>query len=131
MKNLLRWIAVLPGAVAAMILVNALNGLTVAMIFPVLIDECCKAWFGSLAFVLAAYYIAPKGKFLTAVVVASSYCAIGLFAVLVNIRSGHSDHPIWLQILTAILTVLASVLACTIAWSLDHEKQPVTQDEGL
>jgi hypothetical protein len=122
MKSILRWIAVLPGAVVAMIVVNIINGFTVAVIFPEIVDEVCKAWFGSLAFVLAAYYIAPVGKAVTAIVVATTYCAIGLFAMVLDIRSGQPHHPAWFQITTALISVTASVLACALVYSFERDK---------
>jgi len=75
MKNILRWIAILPGSFIAMILANFLNALTFGFVLPDAVDQIFKSWFGSLAFVGAAHYIAPKGKFVTAIVVASAYCA--------------------------------------------------------
>ena len=120
----------MPGAFAAMILVNILNGLTVAIIFPDFIDEVCKSWFGSLDFVMAAYYIAPSGKVVTAIVVATTYCAIGIFAVVINLRSGQPDHPAWIEITTTVITVVASVLACMMAYSFDKEKESQSLKES-
>ena len=121
MKIILRWIAVLPGAVAAMILVNIINGLTVGEFTTGFLNESSKAWFGSLAFVGAAYYIAPKGKVVTAIVVATAYCAIGVFAVVIDLESDAPHHPFWLQIITAVLSVVASALACVLAYSFDKD----------
>lgn len=104
-----------------MILVNIINGLTAAIIFPDTVDECCKAWFGSIAFVLAAYYIAPTGKTITAIVVASVYCGIGVFAVLVGWHENRLTHSLWLTIITTVITVLASIFACYYANSLEEE----------
>jgi putative Ca2+/H+ antiporter (TMEM165/GDT1 family) len=129
-KNTFRWILVLPGAIAAMILVNTLNGLTVAMIFPDFIDEVCKSWFGSLAFVMTSYYIAPNGKVVTAIVVATAYCAIGLFAVVIALRSGESHHPAWIEITTTIISIIASVLACLIVYSFDKDKKSQSLKES-
>jgi uncharacterized membrane protein len=122
MKAILRWIAVLPGALAAMILVNILNSLTVGEFTTGFLDECSKAWFGSLAFVLAAYYIAPKGKVVTAIVVATAYCAIGTFAVVIDLRSDAPHHPFWIQVITTALSILASVFACGLAYHFEKEK---------
>jgi hypothetical protein len=121
-KNILRWIALLPGAFAAMILANIINAQTVGVFTIGLIDECSKAWFGSLAFVLAAYYIAPKGKVVTAIVVATAYCAIGTFAVVIDLRSDAPHHPFWTQIITVVLSIVASVAGCGFAYCWEKDK---------
>lgn len=122
-KQILRWLAVLPGAFAAMIFVNIINGFTVAVIFPQVVDDACKSLFGSLAFVLAAYYIAPKGKFVTAVVVATAYCAVGTFAILVALRSGDTKYSGWTMIIMAVISIIASVVACLFAKSFEDNAQ--------
>lgn len=127
MKNVLRWIFVLPGALLAMILTNILNGLTVSAIFPYFVGEISKSWFGSLVFVMTVYYIAPKGKVVTAVVVATAYCAVGTFAVLVALGSGEAGHPAWLEVTTAIISVAAAVLGCLIV----HEQEKHKSSDAL
>ncbi|HZM05056.1 MAG TPA: hypothetical protein VFC44_18805 [Candidatus Saccharimonadales bacterium] len=127
----IRWILILPGAVAAMILVNIINGWTVAVIFPDFVDDCCKSWFGSLAFVCGAAYIAPKGKAITAIVIATAYCSFGLFGVVMSLRSGHADHATWWEILMTVLTVFASVVACMLVWSMDKHKQRAENSQLL
>ena len=113
-----------------MILVNALNSLTVGMALPDFIDQCLKSWFGSLAFVGAAYYIAPKGKVVTAIVVATAYCAIGAFAVLLALRSGEAGHPAWVEITMIAISVVASVLACLMAISFENHKKSESLKES-
>jgi hypothetical protein len=114
MKNALRWIAVLPGAFLAMLVVNTINWFTAEYVLPDTLDQIGKAWFGSIAFVMAAGYIAPKGKFITSVVVASAYSAIGIFAVILAIANHVQSHPIWLEILTTIVCVFAAVVGCAV-----------------
>ena len=121
MKNIFRWLAVLPGAFVAMILVNTLNALTFGFVLPDFFDECLKSWFGSMAFVGAAYYIAPKGKVITAIIVATAYCALGIFGVLAALNHGEAAHPAWVEITMIIISVAASVLACLIAVSIEND----------
>jgi len=93
-----------------MIVVNGLNSITVGQIFPGSINECCKAWFGSMAFVAAAGYIAPRWRVLTSIIVALLYSVGGTVAVVIAIRSGQNDHPAWLEILTTALCVAGAVV---------------------
>jgi hypothetical protein len=129
MITVLRWIAILPGAFA-MLLVNTLNALTFGFFLPDFIDQCFKSWFGSMAFVGSAYYIAPKGKVVTTIVVASAYCAIGTFAVLVALRSGQVGHPAWVEITMIVISVIASLLACLVAISFENDKKSESLKEA-
>ena len=130
MKNVLRWISLLPGCFAAMILVNFINAMTFGFVLPDFVDQCLKSWFGSIGFVLAAYYIAPNGKFLTTIVVASAYCAIGTFAVTIALQSGVAHHPAWLEITTTVISIVASVLACIMCHSFESEKKSESLKEA-
>jgi hypothetical protein len=130
MKNILRWIALLPGAVLGMVLANTFNSLTLGFVLPDAIDQICKSWFGSLGFVGAAYYIAPKGKIITTIVVATSYCAIGTFAVVVAIRSGDAGHPAWLEIVNVIVSIAASALVCMVAFDYENDKKSESLKES-
>ena len=127
MKNILRWIVVLPGAVLAMWVVNIANTLTEAFIFPHFVDECCKAWFGSLAFICAAGYIAPKGHFITSVVFASVYCGVGIFAAVICFIEKTPDYSPTYIVVTSIL----SVLACVFGVLLMREFEKHKHDENL
>ena len=123
MKTVLRWIGVLPGAILVMLLVNTINALTTGIIFPETVDAICKSWFGSLAFVLAAYYIAPKGKVVTAIVIATAYCVNGTLALFIQLKTGPTEYPAWLLIVSGIITILASISGCILAYCFDKEKQ--------
>jgi phosphatidylglycerophosphate synthase len=122
MITVLRWIAVLPGAFAAMILVNTLNALTFGFVLPDFIDQCVKSWFGSMAFVGAVYYIAPKGKVVTTIVVATAYCAFGIFGVLMALRLGEAGRPVWVEITMIVISVAASVLTCLMCREIEQQK---------
>ena len=128
MKNVLRWIALLPGAVLAMILVNSFNSIALGYILPDFIpfdftNDLFKSWFGSIAFIAAARYIAPKGKVVTSIVVASAYCSVGTFAVIVAIHTGRLNHPAWEELLMAAVSVLACVNACALIHYFEKENQ--------
>lgn len=123
MKPFLRWLAVVPGAIAAMVAVNILNTYAIAWWAPDSLNESIKAWFGSMGLVVAAYYIAPKGKFITSVVVATAYCAIGTFAALLSIKGGESKNPAWLVMVTTALSLGASAVACMVTFSMEKETQ--------
>lgn len=135
MKTILRWIAVIPGSVAAMLVVNIINGFTVAFIFPDVVDEICKAWFGSLVFVMAAHSIAPRGKFVTALVIGTLYAGCGTMAVLIDIRSPHPQHAVWLQILTTVISIAATVFACCLSHAMEKDsaqkRNPVLKTGNL
>ncbi len=123
MITVLRWIAVLPGAFLAMLIVNTINSFTVAYIFPDFFDECSKAWFGSIAFVAAPGYIAPKGKFVTSLVIGTVYCTLGALGVWFDLRAGIHEHPFWRQILWLGLSIAGSVVGCALAHVLESEKK--------
>jgi len=100
-----------------MILINSLKTLTFGNILPEFVDQFCKSLFGSLAFVGTAYYIAPKWKMVTTIIVATAYCGMGTFAVLLAVRSGEAVHSAWVEIINVIITITASVFICLVSYS--------------
>jgi uncharacterized membrane protein HdeD (DUF308 family) len=84
-----------------------------------------------MAFAAAAGNIAPKAKFITSIVVASAYSAVGIFAVIVAIANHFEDHPKWLMITTTIICIVGAMAGCAMIQAIEegHKKEELKKSQ--
>lgn len=123
MNNVLRWALLLPVACVAILVVNGVVVLTIGTLMPEALTECVKSGFGTFGFIAAAYMMAPRGKFITALIVGSGYNAVGIFVIVVNILQGDNQFPVWEEILMISAAVAATAAACSMAHSYESDRK--------
>jgi uncharacterized membrane protein len=121
MKNVLRWILVLPAAIGAYFAAVLMQNLLL-YIFSRPTGDSGAAWWavilnnlplvtdiifrtiGIYFFVIVGVAVAPKGKFATSLVLATTICILFIGGTLFVILSGIAQHPIaaiWAEMLLA------------------------------
>jgi hypothetical protein len=127
--NALRWIAVLPAAILGSLIVQTINAL-LGYFVPDVLMQIWNSWSGFLAFVLAGFYVAPKNKFITALVLTVLYSVfIGAFLVL-GLNPRYHGTPAWLLIVCGVLSLVGATMSCLLAKEMEATKEKELEAEA-
>lgn len=111
----LKWIGVLPVAVVSWVVVFWIVNLLYRVLEPVEISQWAITLMSSggsgFAFVFSGSLLAPKGKKIVSVVLAT---IMGVFALisLFFAFNGYGENPILISVISAVSTIAGCVLAC-------------------
>src|SRR5947199_10330209 len=84
----LRWIAVLPGAIIGFVLAQ-LAVIVGSLFMPDFLAQLWSAWVCPIAFILAGVYIAPRFKFVVALILTALMTAMMSITIFLVLSSGH------------------------------------------
>jgi hypothetical protein len=120
-RQILRWIAVLPGAIvcAAVAQVIAVIG---GLFTPDWMAQAWSSWTVPVAFVIGGAYIAPKFKFVVALVltiVVTGLTFLLAFLVLTNAIAPSNTNKWWFLV-TSLIGIVGPIWACV---SLHNEPE--------
>jgi hypothetical protein len=128
-KNVLRWILVLPAAIGAYVAAVLVQNLLLyiasrptedfgaawwAVILkniPLVADIIFRT-IGIYFFVIVGAAVAPRGKFTTALVLATTICVFFIGGTLMVILSGIAEHPIAAILAEMLLACAVASIAC-------------------
>ena len=119
----LRWIAVLPGAIVAFLIaqVAVIVG-SFFMPLPDFLAQLWSAWVCPIAFILAGVYIAPKFKFVVALILTALMTGMIFVTIFIVLSSGHvpGNANKWLFLFTCIAGLVAPIWVCA---KLHHDEE--------
>jgi hypothetical protein len=113
--DVLKWIGVLPIAIISWIIVYGIINLMYRILSPVEFTQWAITIMASggsgCAFVFAGSWIAPKGKKVVSIVLAT---VMGIFALTSLVLSfcGYGDNSIIISVISAVATIVGCVIAC-------------------
>ena len=111
----LRWIAVLPGAIIGFVLAQlAVIVGSLFMPMPDFLAQLWSAWVCLIAFILAGVYIAPKFKFVVALILTALMTAMMSITIFLVLLSGHvpGNANKWSFLFTCIAGLVAPIWLC-------------------
>jgi hypothetical protein len=121
MKNVLRWLAVLPGAVAASIVVQFINALLNSFVLDILM-QWWNSWAGTFVLIFAGVYIAPSHKFITAIILTVLYAVFIGAMLAAGFLSKLQSTPLWNLIVCAGISLFAAVISCLLAKEMEDAR---------
>jgi hypothetical protein len=125
MKTVLRWVAVLPAAVAASVAVQLLN-ILFGMFFPAFVIQLWNCWIGTAVFVFAGCYTAPRFKFAVGITLSLIMAMLlGIYLFL-----GPENHSWFYFLLMAAISLAALVYACVIVkcWETETDENQLAMN---
>lgn len=125
--NLLRWVAVLPGAIIACMLASVIMKLLDSYFQAYVYAnswwlELVNSGVSGYAFVYAGCYIAPKYKYIVSIVLSTIMgiiCVAGIICTLY----GYGDFSLLMQILISV----AAMIGCIVASSNEHVEESLRE----
>jgi hypothetical protein len=107
----LRWIAVLPGAIIGFVLAQLA---VIVMLMPDFLGQLWSAWVCPIAFILAGVYIAPKFKFVVALILTALMIAMMSITIFFALLSGDipGNANKWWFLVTCIAGLVAPIWVC-------------------
>ena len=93
-----------------MVIVRIVNTLTMTHLIPMprIVIESIFAWFDTIAFVLAGWYVAPNKKNIAATVLAAMYMALNIYLIAHTYKTEPKDF--WTRILAGAM----GITSCTV-----------------
>ena len=121
----LRWVAILPGAVAAFLMAQV--AVIIGNLFwplPDFLVQLWSAWVCPICFVIAGVYIAPKFKFVVALILTTLMTGIMFITVFLVLTGAYVPGNVnkWWFLFTCVAGIVAPIWICA---SLHRD------DEGL
>src|SRR4051812_38630450 len=103
MKNLLRWICVLPAAVGAYVLVQIV---WIFMPMPNILVQIGSSWGCPAGFIIAGIAVAPSHKSAVALALSLMLTAGGGFLIYLSIKGRLSSPPLWALIAAGLVPLM-------------------------
>jgi hypothetical protein len=107
MKSALRWIAVMPAAVAAYIVAQIIWVFTP---LPDVLVQIGSSWGCPVAFILAGVYTAPSHKWLVGLLLSILLVGVGGLLIYRSIQMELTNPPLWALIGATLVPVFFSVV---------------------
>jgi F0F1-type ATP synthase assembly protein I len=118
---IVRWILVLPAAIAASFLVQIINAI-LGYFIPDVAIQWWNSWAGTFVFILAGCYVAPRYKFIVSIALA---VLVGMFigiAIVQGSEGFYKDTPFWNLIVCCVITFVGAVMSCLIVKGMEIQK---------
>jgi len=117
-----RWILVLPGAYGAAKLMH-ITCLATAWLMPDFVVECMQNFFGSIAYVGAAYMIAPNHKVTAAIVVTTLCVFVTILDFFLTFQHTPPEIVWWKFVTFNLLAIIGSIMGCATAAKMKKDEE--------